>query len=95
MFIFIPMADRTKSSPRKRTLPMLLDAFDVETSQPLIQIAPLFALFINGRRSSSSHHFGNLASRHHHVRSHDLKLIVVADVSHDRIKGGTLEGFIS
>jgi hypothetical protein len=44
MFIFIPMADRTKTSPRKRMHPTLPDAFDVETSQALKWIAPLFAL---------------------------------------------------
>ncbi len=95
MFIFILMADRGKTSPRKRMRPMLLDAFDVETSQPLLWIVPLFALFVNGRRSSSSRRFGSLASRYLLVGSHKLKLAVVADVSHNQIKGGTLEGFIT
>jgi hypothetical protein len=75
--------------------PTLLDAFDVETSQPLIWIVPLFAMFINSRRSSSSRCFESLASWHLLVGSHELKLVVVADVSHNQIKGGTLEGFIT
>jgi hypothetical protein len=73
---------------------MLLDAFDVEGGKPFIQVVPL-SLFILSRGGSSSRHFRSFDQRKFLIQSNQCKLIVVADVHHNQIKGGALKGFVT
>ncbi len=94
MFIFIMMANCTKPSPTRERIKCFLMLLMMKLASYLYGLL-LFALFVNGRRSSSSHRFGSLASWHLLVGSHELKFVMVADINHNLIKGGTLKRCIT
>ena len=94
MFVCVTMTDGTKTISRERVLPMPRHAVNVEFGQPLVMVVPLFALPINSRRNRGSRSLRVLARWEFIIQPHQLELIVVMNVSHDRMEGCTFEGFL-
>jgi hypothetical protein len=95
MFIFVPMADRTKTIAGTGFLPTFLDTLDAEGSQPFIWIVPLLPLLIDMKGCHRSHDFGTIGGRRLLVRPNNFKFVVVAYVHHNRIKGGALKRLVT
>jgi hypothetical protein len=73
---------------------MLLYTFDVEGGKPFIRVVPLLSLFILLRGSSSSRRLRSLSRGRFFIQPNQLKLVVVAALRHNCIKGGALKEFV-
>jgi hypothetical protein len=95
MFVLVTIIYRIETFPCERTRQPFLNAFDIKASKPIVGIAPLFSLFVNIRRGSSSRRFWTLSSRHFLIGPNKLEDILIMHNCYNGIERCAFKGFVA